>query len=152
MIQTDPSTTIVKEIEINAPAAKIFAALTEPDQLARWWGSDDAYRCTKMERELRVGGRWRTTGNGCDGGEFSVGGVYRIVDPPRLLEYTWEPSWGTPHDVETIVRFELEERDGVTRLRLTHRGFSTIASRDEHDKAWTQVLGWLTAFVERSTS
>jgi uncharacterized protein YndB with AHSA1/START domain len=148
MTVTDSSTTLVREITINAPAAKVFAALTDPDQLPKWWGDDNTYHCTRMERDLRVGGTWKTTGIGRDGAEFTVEGAYLAIDAPRLLEYSWLPSFGTPHDVETVVRFELTERDGATHLRLTHSGFSGSESRDQHDMGWVQVLGWLAAYVE----
>jgi len=85
MTTTDSSTTIVREITIDAPAAKIFAALTDPDQLVQWWGDDEIYRCTNMERDLRVGGKWRTTGRDAQGKSFAVEGLYRVIDPPRVL-------------------------------------------------------------------
>ena len=148
MTAAETETTLVREITINAPAAKVFAALTDPDQLPKWWGDDESYHCTHMERDLRVGGTWKTTGVGAGGGEFTVEGKYLAIDAPRLLEYSWLPSFGTPHDAETIVRFELTERDGATHLRLTHTGFSSRESRDQHDAGWGTVLGWLTAYAE----
>lgn len=148
MTTTDTPTTIVRDITINAPAAKIFAALTEPDQLVQWWGDDATYHTTHMERDLRVGGAWRTDGVGRDGEPFFVYGVYRAVDAPRLLEYTWRYSWADVPDAETIVRFELAERDGVTQLRLIHSGFADATAREQHEIGWTTVFGWLSNFVE----
>lgn len=141
-------TTLVQEITINAPAAIVFAALTDPNQLPQWWGDEQTYRCTHMENDLRVGGGWRTDGVSSDGGTFTVGGEYLAIDPPRLLEYTWDPSFGTPHDAKTVVHIELTETGGVTRLHLTHSGFSSPESRDQHDAGWTKVLGWLKGFAE----
>lgn len=142
-------TGIVQEITINAPAAKVFAAITEPKQLLQWWGSPETYRCTTMEADVRVGGRWRTAGEGADGESFSVVGTYRVVDPPRVLEHTWKYERG-PYDdhVETVVRYDLEERDGVTHVRLTHTGFTDVEARDDHERGWTVVLGWLRAYAE----
>jgi uncharacterized protein YndB with AHSA1/START domain len=149
MTPTDTIATISREISINAPAAKVFAALSDPDQLVQWWGDDENYRCTKMESDLRVGGAWTTTGVGCDGEPFSVGGVYRAIDPPRLLEFTWNHQWGAMAALdETVVRYELSERDGVTTLRLTHSGFADLQGRDNHDAGWARVLGWLQRYLE----
>jgi uncharacterized protein YndB with AHSA1/START domain len=141
-------TTIRREIEIRATAAKIFAAITEPDQLTRWWGTDNTYRVTDMERDFRVGGKWRTTGRSADGKPFAVEGEYRIIDPPRVLEYSWRHDWGRPDDPATVVRYDLDERDGVTHLRVTHSGFADVKSRDDHNLGWVHVLGWLRDFVE----
>src|SRR5262249_37098421 len=34
------SATAEREVVIDAPAAAVFAALTEPGQIVRWWGDD----------------------------------------------------------------------------------------------------------------
>jgi len=140
---------IVREIEINAPAAKVFAALTEPEQLVQWWGHPGSYHCTKMEADLRVGGRWRTTGESKDGSPFSVTGEYRVIEPPHALEFTWRHDWGAHEDqIDTLVRYDIEERDGVTRVRVTHSGFADVASRDDHERGWGTVLGWLRGYLQ----
>ena len=59
---------------------------------------------------------------------------------------THMPSW-EKYASETLVRFDLDEKDGVTRVRLTHSGLTTEASRDHH-KGWPQVLAWLRSYVE----
>ncbi|MBV8638720.1 MAG: SRPBCC domain-containing protein [Candidatus Eremiobacteraeota bacterium] len=139
--------TIVREILIDAPASKIYAALTDPNQLTQWWGSDDQYRTAKMTADLRVGGRWRTTGTGKDGQNFAVEGEYRIVQPPHLLEFTWRHDWGGTDNVETVVRYDLIEENGSTLVRVTHSGFQSEESRDDHGRGWAQVLGWLKRYV-----
>jgi Activator of Hsp90 ATPase homolog 1-like protein len=48
-----------------------------------------------------------------------------------------------------LVRFDLEERDGFTTVRLTHSGLTTESSRDHH-RGWPQVLAWLQAYVEKT--
>jgi len=142
------STTIVREITIRATPARVFAAITDPDQVTSWWGTDDTYRVTKMEQDFRVGGKWRSTGQSADGKPFAVEGEYRVIDPPRVLEYTWRHDWGDRPDGETVVRYDLSERDGMTHLRVTHSGFADTKARDDHDLGWTRVLGWLRAYVE----
>ena len=149
MTVSDRATTLVREIDIKAPAAKVFAALTDPEQLPKWWGDAETYRVETMERDLRPDGMWRTTGIDSDGSTpFAVWGVYSEIKPPHLLEYTWNYDWAGPDVSETLVRFELEERDGVTHVRVTHSGFADEANKNEHDKGWTRVLGWLSAYVE----
>jgi uncharacterized protein YndB with AHSA1/START domain len=150
--QTETPALIVETIEIEAPMATVFAALTEPEQLTAWWGSDDSYHCTAMECDLHVGGAWKTSGRGRDGKPFTVGGVYRIVEPPRILEFSWRHDWHDGDDpaADTIVRYELEERDGVTtQLTMTHWGFASMTDRNNHAAGWKTVLGWLRAFVSR---
>jgi len=62
-----------------------------------------------------------------------------------LLEFTWNPSW-QGEATESLVRFDLDEKDGLTTVRVTHSGL-TPAAREVH-KGWPQVLGWLKAYLE----
>jgi uncharacterized protein YndB with AHSA1/START domain len=141
------SDTIVKEISIRASAERIFEALTSPDQRVRWWGAEGRFQATHMESDLRPGGRWLMRGIGMGGRPFTVSGRYRDIERPRLLVFTWLPDWQDDAP-ESLVRFELEERDGVTIVRLTHSGLTSEASRASH-QGWPQILAWLRAYVER---
>ena len=76
-----------------------------------------------------------------------MGNVYRMIERPRVLAFTWLPSWDE-EATETLVRFDLDEQDGVTRVRLTHSGFATEGSRVRH-QGWPQILGWLKSHAER---
>jgi uncharacterized protein YndB with AHSA1/START domain len=148
MTGVQPSGTVVTEITIQASPARIFRALTDPSELPLWWGEEGMYRCTHMERDLRVGGKYKTSGAGADGKQFTVSGEYREVDPPRLLSYTWNYDWDT-NVTTTLVRFELIERGDETLVRVTHSGFISEAPRADHGKGWVRVLGWLRGYVER---
>jgi uncharacterized protein YndB with AHSA1/START domain len=135
---------IVQEITIRAPAERIFEALTDPQQRMKWWGADGLYRATHMESDLRPGGKWSTRGTGF-GKSFSIHGEYRVIERPRVLAFTWVPDWQQSAG-ESLVRFDLTERDGVTTVRLTHSGL-TPEGRQAH-RGWPQVLGWLKAWIE----
>jgi hypothetical protein len=99
-----------------------------------------------MESDLRPGGKWMTRGVGRGGKPFRVGGEYRKIERPRLLVFTWLPDW-EENASETLVRFDLDEKDGVTTVRLTHSGLTSESSRAHH-RGWPQVLAWLQAYVE----
>ena len=65
---------ILATAEIAAPPERVFRALTTPDEIVRWWGSDEVYHTTGWTADLRVGGRWRAEGRGADGQPFAAGG------------------------------------------------------------------------------
>ena len=144
MSQTSTSDTIIEEITIKGSAQRIFEAIVDPKQRVKWWGKKGVYESTHMESDTRAGGKWLMKGT-ARGHEFSVYGEYRQVDRPRLLEFTWIPSWENG-SAESLVCFELNENEGVTTVRLTHSGL-TPAGREAH-KGWPQVLGWLRNYVE----
>ena len=137
---------IVSEVHIAAKAERVFHALVDPEQVLQWWGQGGVYRCTQFDADLRVGGRWRSAGVGPDGGNFEVTGEYLVVDPPRLLVYTWIASW--TGDVETIVRSELDPTDQGTRVRIRHSGLAAHPEVAKSYSGWPRMLGWLQAFLE----
>jgi uncharacterized protein YndB with AHSA1/START domain len=137
---------IVEEITIRAPAERIFEALVDPEQRQEWWGAEDRFQTEHMESDLRVGGRWVMSGIGMNRTPFTIHGVYRIVDRPRVLAFTWLPSWDA-NATETLVRFDLDEHAGITTVRLTHSGFRSEDSRTRH-KGWPQILSWLQRYVK----
>lgn len=157
---TPDHTTVIAEVFIAAPPARVFQAISDPSQLPRWWGQDGLYRVTKSSMDLRVGGRWRSDGVGADGKAFYVEGEYLEVDPPRLLVHTWLPSYNSKE--RTVVRWELyaealnslhpsgPKRSGTgTRVHVRHEGFAgDVESAKSHGEGWKRVLGWLTQFVE----
>jgi uncharacterized protein YndB with AHSA1/START domain len=147
MNSQSPVDAIVEEIAINAPAAVIFDALTDPTSRVKWWGLKGRFETTDMESDLRPGGRWMMRGTGMGGRPFKIAGVYRTVERPRALAFTWLPDWDA-EATETLVRFDLDEHEGVTRVRLTHSGFASQGSRARH-QGWPQILSWLQAHAER---
>ena len=138
---------IVATVEIAAPIARVFHAITDADAIPQWWGSADTYRTTSHTADLRPGGKWRSVGIGRDGHEFSVGGEFLAVDPPHHVSQTWNPSWDGGH--VTTITYRLESlADGGTRVTVHHEGF---AGRDEscnaHTEGWQRVLGWVSAYA-----
>jgi len=99
--------TIVVEIDIDAPPERVFQAWIDPRQRLAWWGDDATYRGTKMESDLRVGGKWRTEGKSTQGKPFTVSGQYTRVEPPTALGFTWNHDWGQSGLPETHVLIEL---------------------------------------------
>jgi len=144
MNQIAANETIVEEISIKASAESIFEALASPKHRLRWWGRKGAYEPTEMDSDLRVGGDWMMKGVAM-GNPFTCHGKYTRIDRPRLLEFTWNPSWQADK-LESVVRFDFDEKDGVTTVRVTHTCLSP-AAREAH-KGWPQVLSWLKAYLE----
>lgn len=144
---------VVYEIDVSAPPARVFEALTCPDQVPQWWGGrgvGQAYRCTEFECELRVGGRWRCLGLDGTGSGFEVAGIYLELDPPRVLETTWRASW--TGEVETNVRWELSPSKHGTHVRLCHRGFAAHPEIAMAYRGWPRMLEWLRAFLDAGES
>jgi len=149
MTSSSANDTIVQEITIKAPVARVFDALVDPAQRMAWWGVEGRFQVTHMESDLRPGGKWLMRGTGM-GKPFTVSGTYQAVERPRLLVFTWRPNW-QGDDTESVVRWELQEKDGMTLLRLTHSGLVTEPSRNSH-RGWPQVLALLKGHAEAAAA
>ena len=101
--------TLVFVRELPHPPQRVWGALTDPAELREWAPFDP-------QRPLGILGAVTLTMAGGDGTETSAA-VVRHVEPPTLLEYTWESD---------VLRWELEPTAGGTRLTLRH----TVEDKD----------------------
>ncbi|MGV9215087.1 SRPBCC family protein [Micromonospora sp. RB23] len=100
--------TLVFVRDLPHPPAAVWAALTDPGQLAQW-------APFLADRDLgSPGGAVLTLVDGETSAEQTA--VVRRAEPPRLLEYTWG---------DDVLRWELTPAGDGTRLTLRH----TVADR-----------------------
>jgi len=130
-------TTLRLERLIPAPPEILFALWTEPAQLLKWW-APEGYEPSVHALDTRPGGLWRTTLRRSDGSMLATSGVYRIVEPPRRLAFTW--AWEDERGArghETEVTVDFEATPGGTRLVLVQRRFESKLARDNHTNGWS---------------
>jgi uncharacterized protein YndB with AHSA1/START domain/DNA-binding transcriptional ArsR family regulator len=138
--------TIAQEITINGTAERIFQALTNPEERLKWWGGPEGrFKLTHFESDLRAGGKWIMHAESF-GRAVTIHGEYREIVRPHLLVFTWLADW-YENASESLVRWDLTEKDGVTTVRLTHSGLLTEAARENH-RGWPKILEWLKAYIE----
>lgn len=70
---------------IDASPEQAFGALADPERLARWWGPE-GFSSSFETFELRSGGAWRFVMHAPDGTDYPNANVFRIVQPPHLVE------------------------------------------------------------------
>ena len=75
------SLTIVRRIK--APPARVYAALTDPEQMTHWW-SPDAGPVLSAEPDVRPGGRFSGVFRTDDGEEQNCSGTYISVEENTL--------------------------------------------------------------------
>ena len=145
---------IVSEVDINAPAEKVFQALIDPKQLMQWWNSDEC-QTEFFEMDAQRGGHWRfgtrnskLNVNGVS--QFSCQGEVLEYDPPRLLAYTWIANWHDDKTRRTVVRWELTPSKDGTHVKVTHSGLAHEAvARKDYSGGWPGVVEMLKNFVEK---
>ncbi len=140
MSTTITTDSIVEEIAIEAPAERIFRALTRPSEILNWWRAEGRFQITHFESDLRVGGKWMIRVAGAATGTSSVvKGEYRVIEYPRRLSYTWQRFGEGENERETLVIWELDESDGTTAIRVSHTGLVTDDLR-RRNSGWPLIL------------
>jgi uncharacterized protein YndB with AHSA1/START domain len=133
-------TTLRLERLIAAPPELVFGLWTEPATLAGWW-APEGYAPAAHALDTRPGGHWRTSFRGADNTVLTMSGVYRVVEPPRRLAFSWaweDASGVRGHETEVTVSFEAAP--GGTRLVLLQQRFESKEARDHHDGGWSAAL------------
>lgn len=120
------ATDLVLTRTFAAPAPLVFAALTQPDLLRRWYGAR-GWQLTVCDVDLRPGGAWRFVSAGPGGAEMEQRGLFREVVPPvRLAQTEIHRDWA---DGAALVTTVLEESDDHTTMTVTAR-YSSSEIRD----------------------
>jgi uncharacterized protein YndB with AHSA1/START domain len=105
------------------PVARVWAAVTEPEQLVRWFPS-------AVELEQREGGTVRFSGDPYSEGST---GVVLTWDPPHRLAFTWGP--------DELHLTLADDGDGRTRLVL-------VNVLDDRAAAARNAGGWHVCLAE----
>jgi uncharacterized protein YndB with AHSA1/START domain len=124
---------IERELISPVPPERVWTALTRPDQLSAWFG-------TQATIDLRPGGDVVFTWDGSTEPRGDYRGVIKIVEPPRRLEFQLQSS----QDIEqmTRVEFTLESHPDGTRLRLVESGFASLPPELRSRCHESNVVGW----------
>lgn len=132
---------LIIERRFDADAATVFAYLTRPEHIAKWWGPE-GMTCPVLDLDLTKTGAWTSTMANADGARFKVSGVVETVDPPRAVAFTW--GWHDEADrrgPESRVTFEVTPvAEGGAVFTLTHADLPDDESAANHTEGWTSAL------------
>ncbi len=105
---------VVMERVFDAPREAVFKAFTDPRAIPQWWGPKRL--ATTVDRmDVRPGGLWRFVQRDADGNEYAFHGVYKVIDPPKLLSATFNFE-GIPGVHELLQTVTFEDLGGRTKV------------------------------------
>ena len=127
--------TLTMQRRLAAAPERVFTALTDPADLARWFGPGDV-TLRGVHVDLRSGGHYGLEMHYPDGTRYTLSGQYLEVEPPRRLVMTWIWGEGDHAGVETLVTIELAPSGAGTELSLTHENLLGVEGREAHEHGW----------------
>ncbi|MBP7778223.1 MAG: SRPBCC family protein [Acidobacteria bacterium] len=150
------ATSIRKTTHLEAPLARVWAAISDSAQFGAWFGAEfDG----PFVAGTTVAARIRPTAvdpevarmQAPHAGTPFVVAVER-VDPERRLSFRWHPG-GDSTGPMTLVEFVLETAPGGTTLTITESGFDRIPLERRakalagNDEGWTHQLRLVAAYL-----
>src|SRR5208283_4139778 len=87
-------TTFNTSREIPATVEQVFAAISDPERLSRWWGPA-GFTNTFNVCEFKIGGCWNLVMHGPDGRNYPNENVFAEIEPPRkvVIQHASEPKF-----------------------------------------------------------
>ena len=153
----DTTTTdrIAKEILLRAPLARVWRAISDPDEFGAWFRVEMSGVRFEPGKPVHA----KMTYPGHEGTPFEM--VVDRMEAPRRFSFRWHPYGIDPnHDYSdepmTLVEFALEEVEEGTKLTVTESGFDAIplARRAEafrmNSEGWSEQIRNIEAYVSSS--
>lgn len=137
---------VKNNIRINAPAAKVWDALTNPDQTKKYM-----FGCETVS-DWQKGSSLLWKGN-YEGKEMVfVKGDITAIEPGKFLAYTTIDPNSSIDDVSEnylTVTYSLSEENGQTNLHVTQGDYSKVAEGERrYAEAYNNGEGWNPILVE----
>lgn len=125
MISSPSTDRIEKHIDLKAPQARVWQAISDAPEFGRWFGAN-------LEGQAFAPGRVARGAITYPGYEHLTMEVQVVdVDPPRRLAFHWHPYAVEPgvdyrDEPPTLVEFTLVATPGGTRLTVVESGFDRL--------------------------
>ncbi len=136
---TNNTAAIERQLTIEAPIAKVWAAITDPKQVSQWFGETAEFE--PKPQALGWFG-WQQHG------QFAL--RVEQVEAPTRFAWRWMADKDVPFNEQdsTLVEFHLTAIDNQsTLLSLRESGFKTPESRQDNVGGWAEELADLLHFL-----
>lgn len=110
--------TFVVERTYDAAPSRVFAAWSEPEAKARWFGGSDG----EFELDFRVGGREFSRGGPPDGPVYTFDGRYQDIVSDERIVYAYEMQLDDRRISVSLATVEFKPASGGTNLVFTEQG------------------------------
>jgi len=134
-----------KSLTINAPASKVWKALTDPSLIKQYLFGTETSSEWKKGSPITYKGTW-------EGKQYEDKGVIIDIKPEKLLHTTYLSSMSgledKPENYANVI-YELSPENGRTTLTITQDNNKNEESLKHSEGNWGTVLNKLKEVVEK---
>jgi uncharacterized protein YndB with AHSA1/START domain len=142
-MSADPSVAEVRR-RLSAPPARVFAAFADAALVQSWLTPSPEVVLTVDRFEFRVGGAYRFAYHVPGRPTMFVNGVYRAIEPPSRLVFSWNIEPPDEHaGIASEVTVRLTPDGDGTRLLNRHERLSRPGAAARHAAGWEGAIGRL---------
>lgn len=136
---------------LQAPASRVFTMFGSAELVAQWLTPAPEVKLTVLAFEFRVGGAYRFAYDIPDGRRMIVGGIYRVIEAPARIVFSWLIEPPDEHaGIESEVSVTITESGGVTELVIQHAKWNRADADARHAEGWRGALEQLAALLQRT--
>lgn len=131
-------------IEVNAPAAKVWKALTDAEIVKQYFFGTNVKSDWKKGSPIIWEGEW-------EGKTYRDKGTILDIDPGKFVRYDyWSSMSGTEDKPENYadISYTLSESNGKTVLTITQGNIKSEESKSHSEQNWQSVFGKMKEMVE----
>ena len=122
MIRSEAFNTFTLERPIAADPARVWRALTDPRERARWFSGEDNWETSEESHDLAVGSGAVLDGQWHGGPRTRFSSTYTDIIEHERLVYTYDMWLDERHLSTSITTIVLDAADGGTLLTYTEQG------------------------------
>ncbi len=137
--------TLETSISIKASKSKVWSALTDPEQIKKYFFGTETVSDWKVGSPIIFRGEW-------EGKPYMDKGTILQIEREKVLKYNyWSSFSGTEDKPENYanITYSLDQRNEETLFTVCQDGSKTEEARDHSEKNWKMIMNTLKELLEQ---
>ena len=127
---------VKRTIWIAAPRERVWQAITNAEEIQRWWGDYWEIPGLEVNGVVKFGSE-----------EDPMLATIAVLNKPREFAIQWPPQ-PQYHSIPAFTRYILEEEDGGTLLTVTETGFEALPDDIRQEQFERTAQGYATVLAD----
>ncbi len=103
-----------------------------------WFGSDPNGKVLEAKLDVQVNGSFSVTFVNFDGTKFTAQGIYKEVNEPNRLVFTW--GWANQPDVAELISLQFAPNEYGTLMRFEQSNIDPQTTLHNYEEGWRSTF------------